>query len=176
MRPHPGNWLSLKKVGVGCIALFVVGSALTACLYFGSSLGWVFWVADNPDLAWAGTESARFAVVRKSLERYQKDHGAFPYELSELVPKYLPGIPPPHHPPCGSGGEAWRYETFDNRSAYCVWTSANHWVSSFDVLVLESNQDYSLWEGNPTTKVGDWRYVVGGSSIVDGASRLGRTK
>jgi hypothetical protein len=56
--------------------------------------------------------------IVNALEAYHRANQAYPPELSQLVPKFIPQIPPQHR----ANGETgpFQYETSDNHGAYVL--------------------------------------------------------
>jgi hypothetical protein len=76
--------------------IVVIGLALAAGVF-------VYWWAHR-DEARLEESKDRGAVIVEGLLRYRAEHGTYPVELSELVPRYVPAIEEPTW-----GLERWRY-------------------------------------------------------------------
>ncbi len=79
-----------------------------------------FWASDSISKSTSGHEEGRQAVleVTLALQRYRREHGEFPAELSRLVPQYLDVTPVD---PCDPKGEPIRYRREEPLRAV-VWS------------------------------------------------------
>lgn len=123
------------------------------------------WQAFDFDRQWCEETAAQAEPIREALERYRIDKGEYPVALSMLVPMYLPTIPEPIPHPTGRGDNSWRYRRISS-GEYQIMVTTMHWVSSFDVFVVRSSGNYpGEWRRFlKYFKVGEWRYLIGGSS------------
>lgn len=124
------------------------------------------WQAFDFDRQWCVETATQAEPIREALERYRIDKGEYPVALSMLVPMYLPNMPEPIPHPTGSGGDSWRYRRISS-GEYQIMVTTMHWVSSYDVFIVRSSGDYPReWrQFLKYFKVGEWRYLIGGSSV-----------
>jgi hypothetical protein len=92
--------LIIRATGLVIIGILIVIAILTAFNYF---------AVDGPSVQ-QGAKAAQ--PVINALEKYKKDHSAYPPALSALVPAYLPSLPSaaPHYP--------FNYESCSDSSGY----------------------------------------------------------
>ena len=86
--------------------------------------------------------------VQQAIENYKAIHGQYPKSLDAAN---------------AAVGPDWNYRPTNGGKGYVLWTTTNHWVSSFDVLLYDSSQHYESWTQDEyyTMQVEDWVYVVG---------------
>lgn len=56
-----------------------------------------------------------------SLDAYERDHGAYPATLNELVPQYLSELPPPM-----AGDSVWRYDREAGAKSFSLEFEGSH--------------------------------------------------
>lgn len=162
LTPSPVRQCYRTIVVILLVCLFA-SVVIFACVFVSNKL----WQRRDVDIAWAERTAKAAEPIIEVLEEFRLANGAYPDELSELVPGQLPGIPSiPPHP--SSGGEKWEYEVRDT-GEYELSVTCMHWVSSYDTLIYRPTHDYAdvhaaaeRWRLCP---IGDWMYVIGGSSL-----------
>lgn len=104
--------------------------------------------------------------IVEALEAYRADAGSPPGELDELVPEYLPEIPPPLQ--TGRGSETWYYRLTEKAGYQLSWTDM-HWVSSYDALMHRGPNDWpeELRVANNAIDFDNWLYFVGAQNLPD---------
>ncbi len=125
---------------------------------------WVQRVSVDQELCRKQMQAAQPIVV--ALEAYRADVGSPPPELDELIPGYLPEIPPPIE--TGRGSDTWYYRPTERGGYQLSWTDM-HWVGSYDALMLRVPNDWpvELRIGNNAIDFDNWLYIVGAQDLPD---------
>lgn len=124
---------------------------------------WLQRVSVDQELCRRQIQAARPVV--QAIEAFRSDFGSPPSELDELVPVYLPEIPPPLQSDRGS--DTWYYRLTEAGGYQLSWTDM-HWISSFDALMLRDPNDWpeGLRVGNNAIDFDNWLYIVGAQDVL----------
>jgi hypothetical protein len=164
MHMAEGHRSLFASAGIAIVAT-AAATCLLTFLFAGVPLLLTF--RQSVDMQWIGATKLQGDQIIGLLNEYRKKHGRYPAEVTDLVPEYTDSLP--QTGPSGKAGASsrWRYECNSDGSRYRLMVTTNHWVSSFDVLVYESDGDYSAWEGVDDRFVAEgWWYCVGGSAVM----------
>lgn len=148
-----------------CVSFILALVAWVAIFTF-SPLGhvktWLQRVSVDQEQCRKQIQAARPIV--NAIEAYRADFGSPPSELDELVPEYLPEIPPPLH--TGRGSETWYYRLTEEGGFQLSWTDM-YWIGSFDALMLREPNDwpYELRAGNNAIDFDNWLYIVSADKL-----------
>lgn len=102
------------------LAVTTIALAMTVLIY-------VYYLHSSGQIAYTFNEDSRLSrqnmrtaeIILSELDAISADQGRYPQHLADLVPKYLPAIPPSVY-----GDQTWMYSVFDDGKAYQLSYSA----------------------------------------------------
>jgi len=120
------------------------------------------------DREWCVRQIEVAKPIVDALEEYHTDRGHYPESLTELSPEYLSELPKPQSLG-GPHNPDWYYCVRDS-DAYQLSTTAYHWISSYDALMLRVLANWPLdwsrqWSVIVFKNHPDWRYMIGAQNL-----------
>ena len=135
---------------------FLIAASLF-CLLVLLPLGVTFWATVYPDGIGAkpsqeelGLLASQCEIVVQKIEAFKVANGRLPASLNEI----------------GLADSPWRYDPDEAGSAFELYQTHSHWVSSFNAfLYASSGTPRSLWNDLRTIENGPYHYFIGAQHV-----------